>query len=133
MRVRKQTVAEIVTEVSVKMGDPNYSATMIGGFVQTQHPTAQYISAHDQEIGSTEAIMNTIFHASILALCFQRTHNRSVPRMSFEDLNQVAGDDVGERLQNIQPAIHEYIESNVESPTVKQVLYLVALAMESVT
>lgn len=126
-------VADIVTEVSTKMSDPNYAATLIGGFVQDQHPTAQYISAHDQEVGGTEAIMNTIFHAAILSLCFQRTHNRSVPLMSFQDLDQVAGDDVGERLQNLQPAIHEYIESNVESIEVKQILYLVALAMEAVT
>lgn len=133
MRVRKNTVAEVVTEASTKMADPNYSAVMVGGFVQTQHATAQYISAHEQEIGSTEAIINTIFHAAVIALCYQRANNRSVPEMSFEDLDHVSGEDTAERLENLQPAIHEYINSNVVNEAERKVLYLVALAMDWVS
>jgi hypothetical protein len=133
VRVHKKTVAEVVAEASEKMVDPNYSAVMIGGFVQTQNPAAQYISAHQQELGGAEQVVNTIFHAALMALCYQRANNRTVPEMSFADLDQVAGDDVAERLRDLQPAVHEYIETNVDSQPVRDVLYLVALAMDWVS
>ena len=131
MRIPTETVAEVVAEASMKMKDPNYSAVMVGGFVQTHHPTAQYISAYEQELGSTETIINVIFQASLVGLCFQRAHNQSVPRMSFRDLDEVSGEDTAERLKERQPAIREYIDSNVEHPTARKVLYLIALAMDS--
>lgn len=130
MIVRKNTVAEVVAEASTKMSDPNYSAVMVGGFVQTQPATAQYITAHEQELGGTEAVVHTIFHAALIAVCYQRANNRSVPAMTFEDLDHVSGDDTSERLQNLQPAVHEYIDSNVDSAEIRSVLYLVALAMD---
>lgn len=130
MRVRKQLVEEVVNEASLKMQDPNYSAVMVGGFVQTQGPTAQYISAHAEEMGGAENVVNAIFHASLIALCYQRANNRSVPEMSFSDLDHVAGDDVTERLENLQPAVGGYIASNVEAPAMRKVLYLIALAMD---
>jgi hypothetical protein len=130
MIVRKNTVAEIVAEASIKMSDPNYSAVMVGGFVQTQQPTAQYITAHELELGGTEAVVHTIFHAALLSLCYQRANNRSVPEMTFEDLDHVAGGETAEQLALLQPAVFEYINSNVDSPDIKKVLYLVALAMD---
>jgi hypothetical protein len=130
MIVRKQTVAEVVAEASMKMSDPNYSAVMVGGFVQTQQPTAQYITAHEHELGGTEAVVHTIFHAALLALCYQRANSRSVPEMTFEDLDHVAGGDTADQLANLQPAVFEYINSNVDSPDIRKVLYLVALAMD---
>jgi len=130
VRIRKKTVADIVTEVSTKMSDPNYSAVMIGGFVQEQQPTSQYISAHEAELGGTEAVMNAIFHAAVIGVCYQRTHNRSVPKMEFKDLDHVSGGDTSERLKELQPAVYEYIESNVDSTVVKTILYLIALAMD---
>ena len=130
MRVRKKTVAEVVSEASLKMSDPNYSAVLVGGFVQEQSPTAKYISAHEVDLGGAEVVVNTIFHAGLLALCYQRTHNRSVPEMTYADLDHVAGDDIETRLQNLQPHVHEYIHSNVDSQEVRSVLCLVALAMD---
>lgn len=131
MKIATEKVAEVVAEASIKMKDPNYSAVMVGGFVQTQHPTAQYVSAYEQDLGGTEAVVHVIFLASLVALCFQRAHGRSVPRMEFRDLDQVAGEDAAERLSERQPAIREYIDSNAESPVARKVLYLVALAMDS--
>lgn len=131
MKVPTEKVAEVVAEASVKMKDPNYSAVMVGGFVQTHHPTAQYVSAFEEELGSTEAVLNVIFLASLIGLCYERATGRSVPRMSFRDLDLVSGDDADQRLKDRQPAIREYIDSNVESPAARKVLYLVALAMDA--
>ncbi|MEM9488826.1 MAG: hypothetical protein AAGC55_06760 [Myxococcota bacterium] len=133
MRVRKEMVAEVVEEASLKMQDPNYSSVMVGGFVQTQKPASQYISAHQEELGEAEAIVNAIFHAALIALCYQRANNRTVPEMSYEDLDYVAGDDIEERLKNLQPYVHSYIETNVEQPPMRKLLYLLALAMDSVS
>lgn len=130
MRVRKNTVAEVVKEASAKMGDANFSAVMVGGFVQEQHQTAQYISAHEKELGGPEAVVGAIFHAALIGLCYQRAHNRSVPSMSFADLDRVAGPELAERLRDLQPHIHEYIHSNIDDKAIRDVLYLVALAMD---
>ena len=133
MRIPTKTVKEVVTEASSKMADPNYSAVIVGGFVQQQTATAQYIGAHEAELGGPEAVVNAIFHASLIALCFQRANNRSVRAMSFDDLNHVAGDDSAGRLEVVQPEIVAYIQTNVELDVMKNVLYLIALAMEWVS
>ena len=133
MRVRKEVVAEVVKEASTKMSDPNYSAVMVGGFVQTQGPTAQYISAHASDMGGAESVVNAIFHCALIAVCYQRANNRTVPQMSYSDLDHVSGSDTAERLENLQPSISEYIASNVELPAMREVLCLIALAMDWVS
>jgi hypothetical protein len=131
--IAKQTVADVVHEASLKLQDPNYSAVMVGSFVQEQNPAAHYITAHADEIGGTEQVVSTIFHAAVLALCFQRAGGRSIPEMGFEDLDRVAGNDAVERLLRAQPALHEYIFSNIETGKVRDILSLLALAMDRVS
>lgn len=133
MRISTDVVAKVVEEASTKMSDPNYSAVLVGGFVQQQAPTAEYIKAHSSELGGAEGVINTIFHAALIALCFQRGNNRSVRKMTFEDLDHVAGDDRAATLERQQPAIHGYIEANVEAAPMRNVLQLLALAMDWVS
>lgn len=133
MRIPAETVAEVVKEASEKMSDPNYSAVMVGGFVQSQPPAAQYISAHAEELGGSEGVVNAIFHASLIALCFQRAENRTVREMSFDELNHVAEGDREAKLEEQQPAILEYIRANVEDAAMRRVLVLLALAMDWVS
>ena len=133
MRITEATVVEVVKEASGKMADANYSAVMVGGFVQTQGPAAQYISAHASELGGPEGVVNTIFHAALIALCFQRANRRSVRGIRFDELDAVAAGDREAALRDQQPAVLEYIEANVELTAMKQVLVLLALAMELVS
>ena len=133
MRIEQTTVLEVVKEASSKMTDANYSAVMVGGFVQTQAPAAQYISAHASELGGPEGVVNTIFHAALIALCFQRTNRRSVRGIRFDELDHVASGDREANLREQQPAVLDYIEANVELPAMKQVLMLLALGMELVS
>src|SRR3954468_18973562 len=72
MKLTKDQVAAVVTEASQKMSDPNYSAVLVGGFVQSQTQVAQFISAHDGELGGAEGIVNVIFHCALFSQCFQR-------------------------------------------------------------
>jgi hypothetical protein len=133
VRIPADIVAEVVKEASEKMSDPNYSAVMVGGFVQSQSPTAQYISAHAAELGGPEGVVNAIFHAALLGVCFQRGNRRTVRQMSFDELNHVADGDAEQNLARQQPALLEYIHANVESDSMKRVLVLVALAMDWVS
>jgi hypothetical protein len=133
MRIEAATVLEVVKEASGKMSDANYSAVMVGGFVQAQGPAAQYISAHAGELGGPEGVVNTIFHAALIALCFQRANRRTIRRIRFEELDHVASGDREVDLRAQQPAVLDYIEVNVELPAMKQVLMLLALAMELVS
>ena len=133
MKIPDKVVVEVVTEASLKMSDPNYSAVMVGGFVQTQRAAANYVSAHETELGGAEGVVNTIFHAALVGLCFQRANNRTVREMQFDDLNSVADGDRDALLKQQQPAVLEYISQNVEEESMRRVLMLIALAMEWVS
>lgn len=133
MRISEATMVEVVQEASSKMSDANYSAVLVGGFVQTQPPAAQYISAHAGELGGPEGVVNTIFHAALIALCFQRANRRTVRRISFDELDHVAKGDREATLKDQQPAVLEYIHANIEIDAMKSVLILLALAMELVS
>jgi hypothetical protein len=132
VKIPDKTVAEVVAEASRKMSDPNYSAVAVGAFVQSQSPTVKYVTAHQDELGSAEAIVGVIFHASLLATCFQRAGGRSVRKLSFEDLDLVASGDALATLAARQPALSDFIVSNVESPAAQKLLALIGLAMDHV-
>ena len=131
MIIKKETIGEVVLEASKKMSDPNYSAVLVGGFVQEQANAAQYVSAHAGDVGGAEGVVNTIFHSALIGICFKRGYGRTVRALSFDDLDQVSGGDRKETLSKRQPFILEYIESNVEEADTKHVLMLLAIAMES--
>lgn len=133
MRIDDKLVAEVVAEVSAKMSDPNYSAVAVGGFVQSQNPAAQFVTAHESELGNAEAIVSVIFHASLLAQCFQRANGRALRTMSFEDLDTVASGDPLAALAKRQPALSDFVVSNVEHAEARRLLALLALAMDHVS
>ena len=133
MKIKKETVGEVVAEASKKMSDANYSAVLVGGFVQTQKDAAQYVSAHASDIGGPEGVVNTIFHAALIGTCFQRAYGRSVRSLSFDDLDHVSRGDRKATLEQQQPFVLEYIETNIDNDDVKLILQLLALAMESVS
>ena len=130
MRIPTKIVEEIVAEASEKMSDPNYSAVLVGGFVQTQSSAAQYISASADELGGAEEVVNTIFHTALMAECFKRANNRTVGEMTFEILDRVASGDRKATLKQKQPAVLEYIETNVEHEGMASTIMLFALAMD---
>jgi hypothetical protein len=131
VKIKKNIVGEVVAEASKKMSDPNYSAVLVGGFVQTQKDAAQYVSAHASDFGGAEGVVNTIFHASLIGLCFQRGYGRTVRALTFDDLDQVSDGDRAARLEQKQPYVKAYIDSNVDDDHMKDVLMLLALAMEA--
>ncbi len=132
MPIPEKVVVEVVKEAGVKLADPKYASTMVGGWVQSQPVASKYVSAHVKELGGAEAVVNTVFHASLMASCFLRHFGRSVPAMSFANLDAVATDDRDAQLKRKQPALFDYLAANVESAEMRNVLTLLALGMDYV-
>ena len=129
MKLTKEQVAAVVTEASTKMSDPNYASVMVGGFVQTQQPVAQFISAHERELGGAEAIVNVIFHCALVATCYQRSGGR-MRTLSYEDLDAAARGEPLARLEKAQLPLHEFIKANVENVDAQKLIALIALAID---
>ena len=130
MPIKKDHVAEVVAEASQKMSDPNYSAVLVGGFVQGQTPIIQFVSAHETELGGADAIVNVVFHAALIGQFFQRGTGRSPRIVSFDDLDRAAGGDSLALLGQVQPFVHGFIDENVTDPEAKRILALIALAFD---
>jgi hypothetical protein len=128
--IKKEHVADVVAEASQKMSDPNYSAVLVGGFVQGQTPIIQFVSAHEPELGGADAIVNVIFHAALIAQAYARGNGRSVRVVSFDDLDRASGGDTLAVLEQTQPYVHGFIEENVQHAEAKRLLALIALAMD---
>jgi hypothetical protein len=129
MKLTKEQVAAVVTEASKKMSDPNYSAVLVGGFVQSQAHIAQFISAHDRELGGAEAIVNVIFHCALVAQAFQRAGGR-IRTLSYEDLDNAAQGNALARLEKTQLPLHEFIQANIENDESKKLVAMIALAID---
>jgi len=130
MKLTKEQVAAVVTEASQKMSDANYSAVLVGGFVQNQTQVAQFISAHEQELGGAEAIVNVIFHCALVGQCFQRNGGR-VRTLTYEDLDAAARGEPLARLDAAQPPLHEFIQANIESVDAQKLVAMIALAIHA--
>jgi hypothetical protein len=133
MKLTNEQVAEIVAEASKKMSDPNYSAVMVGGFVQAQTPAAQFIGAHDQELGGAEAVVNVIFHCALVSACFQRGAGRTPRTLSYEDLDFAARGKPIDTLAKRQPAVADFIKTNLEHPSAQDLVALIAVAFDSLS
>lgn len=130
MKLTKDQVAQVVTEASQKMSDANYSAMLVGEFVQQQTPVAQFISAHERELGGAEAIVNVIFHCALVAQCFRRNGGRG-RTLSYEDLDAAARGEPMVRLAEAQPPLHEFIQANIENTDAQKLVAMIALAIDS--
>src|SRR5439155_17515835 len=129
MKLTKDQVATVVHEASTKMSDPNYSAVLVGGFVQSQTPVAQFISAHERELGGAEAIVSVIFHCALVAHCYQRSGGK-LRTLSYEDLDAAARGEPLARLEKAQLPVHEFIKANVENVAAQKLIALIALAID---
>lgn len=129
MKLTKEQVASVVQEASAKMSDPNYASVLVGGFVQSQTPVAQFISAHERELGGAEAIVNVIFHCALVAQCFQRAGGK-IRTLSYEDLDAAARGNPIRNLEEAQLPLHEFIKANVENEQAQELIAMIALAID---
>jgi len=129
VKIKQEVIEAVVAEASQKMSDANYSAVLVGGFVQNQTPVAQFISAHERELGGAEAIVNVIFHCALVAQCFQRNGGK-VRTLTYEDLDAAARGEPLARLEAAQLPLHEFIKANIESVDAQKLVAMIALAID---
>jgi hypothetical protein len=129
MKLSKEQVASVVQEASTKMSDPNYASVLVGGFVQAQTPIAQFISAHERELGGADMIVNVIFHCALVAQCYQRAGGR-IRTLSYEDLDAAARGNPMKNLESAQLPLHEFIAANVENAQAQELIAMIALAID---
>ena len=128
MKVAQETVAAVVSEASKKMSDPNYSASMVGGFVSDQPPAIQFMSAHDSDLGGAEAVVSAVFHCALIRECLHRT-DKKTRTLSFDDLDFASQGNPIAKLEKAQPAIADFIASNIENKEAQKLIGLIALAL----
>ena len=129
-KIPESLVAEVVSEVSERMSDPTYPQVAIGTFAEAHPDAGRYITAHHEELGGGEGIMHTVFHAEVIHECFRRHVRRDISPVRFTALDRASGRDPSATLAKRQPAIADYIASNVDGDAMKRILSLVALAMD---
>ncbi|MCB9594257.1 MAG: hypothetical protein H6719_16105 [Sandaracinaceae bacterium] len=128
-KVPEEVVAAVVTEVSQRMSEPAYAQVAIGTFVQ-EHPDAgRFITAHLDALGGGEGVMHTVFHAQVIDECFRR-HRGGVGTVGFRELDLAAKGDAREILTRRQPALASYVASNVDDEAQRNLLALIAVAMD---
>jgi hypothetical protein len=131
-RIPEKVVAELVKEASIKMKDPRYAQTLVGGWVQSQPAATRYMTSYAKEVGGAEGVVSMTFHAALLASTFLRHTGRSVRQMSYADLDAQSDGDRDAKLKQRQPALADYIAANVEHAEMRKVLVLISLAMDHV-
>jgi hypothetical protein len=129
MAISEKVVAEVVADVSSRMSDPTYAQLAIGGFAQAHPDAGRYITAHLDELGGGEAVMHTVFHAEVLSECFRRHLGHELRAIRFRDLDAAANGDEAATLRRLEPALADYLASNIDDGVMRRVLSLVALAM----
>jgi hypothetical protein len=133
MSIPESVVAQVVADVSSRMSDPGYAQLAIGGFVQAHPDVGRYLSAHLDELGGGEAVMHAVFHAEVMNDCYRRHLGRELRPIRFRDLDAVANvtssAGASSTLQKLEPALADYLASNVEEEAMRRVLALVAVAM----
>lgn len=133
MPIPETLVAEVVSEVSQRMSDPSYPQLAIGGFVQAHPDVSRYLTAQLDELGGGEAVVHAVFHAEVLHECFRRHGAEELPPVRFRDLDVAATGDEVSGLRAAQPALADYLASNVDEEGMRRVLSLVGLAMARVS
>lgn len=129
MSIPENVVAEVVREVSTRMSDPSYAQLAIGGFAQSHPDVGRYLSAQLDELGGGEAVMHTVFHAEVMNECFERHLGHPLPPIRFADLDAAANGDETASLRALEPALADYLASNVDTDAMRRALSLVAMAM----
>jgi hypothetical protein len=129
-QLTKDQMLVVVNEASKRMTEPHYSSELVGAFYDRQTPACQFITAHEKELGGTEAVVNVVFHCALVAEAFRRAGGR-VRSLTYEDLD-AASRDVLARLEQAQLAVHEFIMANVEHAEAQKLVAMIALAIDSV-
>lgn len=129
MKIGNEHMAAVVTDASKRMQNPDFSAGIVGEFVVGQPAISQYVSASEGELGGAEGVLAVIFHAGLLAAAIERALGMPCPTAGFEDLDRATQGDPKKILKQTQPALYEFIASNIDDKARQRMLCLAGVAL----
>src|SRR5262245_35380362 len=113
MKIREETIAKVVAEVSKGGGNPRYVEQTVGSFMRQQHIVGNYISAHEGDLG-VEGVVLVLLHASVLLRAVEREAGAPLPVLNPSALDAAAQKPPSaETFAAEQPAIADYLGANV--------------------
>ncbi len=130
MAVPENVVTGVVAEVSREMQNHEYGQVAIGTFAEAQPNAARYLSAQAKLLGD-EGIVHAVFHAHVVSACVQKQSDAPLPVLTFPDLDKAAKGMAEKRLQEAEPAISEYVTTNIEIPPMRRSVAIIALALSA--
>jgi hypothetical protein len=129
MPVAESVVAAVVADVSSKMASPRYAELAVGAFTSAHPDAARWIAAQSKALGGSEGVVHAVFHAEVLSECLRRARSREARAIGFRELDRVSRGDAVGKLRTAEPALADYLASNVDAEAARSVLALVALAL----
>jgi len=127
--VPEAVVEQVVKAVSERLADPNYAQVAVGTFVQAFPDVSRFVTAHSDELGGGEAVIHVVFHAQVLAEAFEAHRKKAWAEISFVELDAAATDDPVKDFSKAEPALANYVASNVDDANVQKLLAHVGLAL----
>jgi len=129
MPVLESVVASVVHDTSLRMSDPQFAQVAVGHFVQSQPALASYVSGRASRIGGAQGVLEVAFHAELLCECLRAVRGKELPAVPLRFLERAAKGDPVAELHAAEPALANYVASNVEHASVRLELCRVGLAL----
>jgi hypothetical protein len=128
MAVSEADVESVVVETGARMAEAGFAQLAIAAFVQAQAQLCQFLGSRAEELGGGEAVLQLLFHGSVIAACFQRATGLEPAAVPMKTLDLASQGALFVRLTEREPAIASYVASNTDSPQLREELARVGLA-----
>jgi hypothetical protein len=128
MAIAEADVEAVVQETLVRMADAGFTQLAVAAFVQAQPHLCQYIGSRAPQLGGGDAVLQLLFHGSVIAECFRRATDREPPVVPLKTLDLASQGALFVRLTEREPALASYVASNTDSPVLREELARVGLA-----
>jgi len=129
MAIPESLVADVVRETSKRMKDPRFTQIAVGHFVESQPQLAHYLSIKSTRIGGAQGVMVLAFHAEFLCECLRTKLGRDLPSVEFKLLDLASQGDPVARFTTREPALANYVASNLDDAIQRTELCRIGLAL----
>lgn len=131
MAINEGLVLEQVKAAAERLKDPAYAQVAVGTFVQDQPDISRYLTAQLGDADGGESLMQGVFHLEFMRNCFEAAYGSPPPQVSFRGLDSVVVPDPLEKLGAREPALADYLVSNIDSDTLRKLIAQVTLAFHA--
>ena len=125
----EQLVASHVTRVSEQMEDPKYAERILAQFAANQPDIIRFLTSHADELGGPEGIVHAVFHCHFIVECITEHHGSPAKTVTFDHLHRSHTGRAIDEFDKAQPALSNYLGSNIEDQAILHLLALVGLTL----